>query len=169
MAQSSTLAGVVILISTRKNGQSIIELAVGILVLVPIVLVLFDLAVLVLGVQINDSVCRDAARAAASGNPADIKARAQAIVNRVNAQSSGMLSNFVLKDCSTSSVSKQNIDNAKQYGGPVTGTVTVTTQVDIRPFVVTWVYQGGDPLKFNSRQSFPFTYVFPNPLAGPGT
>jgi uncharacterized protein (UPF0333 family) len=149
------------LIKVRKRGQSIIELAVGIIVLVPIVLVLFDLAVLVLGVGINDSVCRDAARAAASGSPTDIQARAEAIINRMNAKSSSMLSNFKLIGCKMDGISQQDIQNAQQFGGPVTGTVTVTTEVEIRPFVVKVVYQGDKPLVFRARQCFPFTFVFP--------
>ena len=40
----------------RSLGQSMIELTAGLFLVVPIVLVLFDLAVIVMAVQINDSV-----------------------------------------------------------------------------------------------------------------
>lgn len=51
----------------RKNGgQSIIETVVGIIVLIPIVLFLFDVAVLVLSNSANDNLAKSCARAAAS-------------------------------------------------------------------------------------------------------
>ena len=53
------------------------------------------------------------------------------------------------------------------YGGTVTGTVSVNTQVEVHPFIVPYVYSGGAPLIFNSSQSFPFTFVVPN-TATPG-
>jgi Flp pilus assembly protein TadG len=144
----------------RKRGQSIIELAVGLMALIPIVLVVFDLAVIVIGVQINDSTCREAARVAASGNPSDATARATAVIARANLRTSGMLSNFALKKV-TSAVTS-DLTQLTAYGGPVQGTVTIETQVDIRPFVVQFAYNGQSPLQFRSRQSFPYTYVFPN-------
>lgn len=51
---------------TRKRGQSIIETVVGIMFLVPIVLFLFDIAVLVLCNTANDNLAKSACRAAAS-------------------------------------------------------------------------------------------------------
>lgn len=159
----------------RKRGQSIVELCVGLIVLVPIVLVVFDLAVIVMAVQVNDSTCREAARVAASGNvgelatvalnASDIYRRADAVVKRANAQAAGMLSNFQLESVSTSpatSVIQNTIQSLGLTGGPVTGTVTVTTTVEVRPFVVKYAYSGGQPITFRSSQSFPFTYVVPN-------
>lgn len=145
---------------SKKRGQSIIELAVGLMALIPIILVVFDLAIIVIGVQINDSTCREAARVAASGAPADVDARAKAVVARANQRSQGMLSNFVLISDKANVVS--DLTTLQKYGGPVQGTVVVETEVDIKPFVVQFAYNGQSPLKFRSRQSFPFTYVFPN-------
>jgi hypothetical protein len=152
----------------RKRGQSIIELAVGLMALIPIVLVVFDLAVIVIGVQINDSTCREAARVAASGNPVDANARAAAVVARANQRATGMLSNFVLVSVTNTADMAALTDpnsNINKYGGPVQGTVTVQTEVDIKPFVVQYAYNGKSPLKFRSQQSFPFTYVVPNTAA----
>ena len=72
------------------------ELCAGLIILVPLVLVLFDLAVIVIGVQVNDQTCRQAARAASSGDPATARQRADAIIARANQQGSSMLSNFTL-------------------------------------------------------------------------
>jgi hypothetical protein len=144
-----------------KRGSSFIELATGLLVIIPIVLVIFDLCVIVMGVQINDSTCREAARVAASGNPLQAQSRAQTIIDRANSRASGMVSNFVLANF-TSTVTAQDVAALGTYGGPVKGTVTVETDVSIRPLVVELVYTGKSPLHFRSQQSFPFTYVVPN-------
>lgn len=53
-------------VKRRRKGQSIIETIVGIIFLVPIVLFLFDVAVLVLASSANDNLAKSAARAAAS-------------------------------------------------------------------------------------------------------
>jgi len=163
---------------SKKRGQSIVELCVGLTVLVPIVLLVFDLAVIVMAVQINDSTCREAARVAASGNlgdlgppknlplsGSDIYKRAEAVVKRANTQSAGILSNFRLLSVTTSPAESSiaaTINALGTTGGPVTGTVTVITTVEVRPFLVKYAYSGGAPLVFQSGQSFPFTFVVPN-------
>ncbi|HIA55460.1 MAG TPA: pilus assembly protein [Candidatus Melainabacteria bacterium] len=162
----------------KKRGQSIVELCVGLMVLVPIVLLVFDLAVIVMAVQVNDSTCREAARVAASGNlgdlgppkslplnGSDIYKRADAVVKRANTQSAGILSNFKLASVTTTPAEASiasTITSLGKTGGPVTGTVTVVTTVEVRPFLVKYAYSGGAPLVFQSGQSFPFTYVVPN-------
>ena len=78
----------------RAKAQSLVELTDGLLVLVPIILIFFDLAVIVIGVQVNDQTCKQAARAASSGDPVSANQRAQAIVARANQQGSSMVSNF---------------------------------------------------------------------------
>jgi hypothetical protein len=59
-----------------RLAQSIIETVVGIIFLIPIVLFLFDVAVLVLGNTANDNLAKNAARAAASA--ADATGQGQA-------------------------------------------------------------------------------------------
>ncbi|CAN5483879.1 hypothetical protein BH10CYA1_BH10CYA1_23450 [soil metagenome] len=147
----------------RKKGQSIVELAVGLIALIPIILVVFDLAVIVIGVQINDSTCREAARVAASGSPQDQANRAKAVIARANQRSAGMLSNFrLVTDPPISTVTQAQATALAPYGGALNGTVTVQTEVDIKPFVVQAAYSGKSPLTFRSQQSFPITYVVPN-------
>jgi hypothetical protein len=50
----------------KSKGQSIVETVVGIIFMIPIVLFLFDVAVLVLANTANDNLAKQAARAAAS-------------------------------------------------------------------------------------------------------
>ncbi len=145
-----------------------IELLVGLTALIPIMLVIFDLAVIIIAVQMNDSTCREAARVAASGSPSDIQQRANAIIARANARTTGMMSNFQLISC-TSTAAANYMSTIGQFGGPVNGTVTVLTEVDVKPFIVQWAYNGVSPLKFRSQQTFPFTYVMPNTTGTPPT
>ena len=144
-----------------RRAQSLVELLVGLTALIPIMLVIFDLAVIVIAVQMNDSTCREAARVAASGSPSDIQQRASAIITRANTNATGMMSNFQLVSCTTTA-SANYLATIGQFGGPVNGTVTVMTEVDVKPFIVQWAYSGKSPLKFRSQQTFPFTYVMPN-------
>ncbi|MBZ0185497.1 MAG: hypothetical protein K8F91_04530 [Candidatus Obscuribacterales bacterium] len=153
----------------RKNkAQSTVELVVGLLVLVPLVLVLFDLAVIVLGVQVNDQTCRQAARAAASGDPNTALSRAQAIIDRANKQqkANSIVNRFTLVTpitFSPSSIPTDADDLAANFGGTVSGTVTVETIVDIYPFVVPIVYSGGSAMQFRASQTYPITFVVLNP------
>ena len=145
----------------RSLGQSMIELTAGLFLVVPIVLVLFDLAVIVMAVQINDSTCREAARMASKGDPLTASQRANAVVGRANKQGSSMLSKFAVVSCH-SIVTAADINALQPFGGPVSGNVTVVTEVEVRPFVVAIVYQGGGPMKFRYSQTYPITYVVPN-------
>jgi hypothetical protein len=131
------------------------------MVLVPIILVLFDLSVIVLGVQLNDATCREAARVAALGDPSTCSTRAQAVINRANNQGSSMLSNFQMLSCN-STITAAQIASMQPFGGPLSGQVSVTTEVDIKPFVVHLVYTGSSPLHFQSVQIYPYTYTVPN-------
>lgn len=54
----------------RRGGQSIVETVVGIIFLIPVVLILFDVGVLVLANTANDTLAKNAARAAASATNA---------------------------------------------------------------------------------------------------
>jgi Flp pilus assembly protein TadG len=148
----------------RGKGSSLVELAVGLMALIPIVLVIIDLCVIIIAVQVNDSTCREAARVAASGSPLDAQTRAMTIIDRANLRQSGLFSNFTLISL-VSTVSPQDLQALSTSGGPVKGTVTVETDVAVRPFVVQWVYTGQSPLHFRAQQSFPFTYVVPTPTS----
>ncbi len=152
-----------------RSGQSMVELVCGLFILIPLVLVLFDLAVIVIAVQVNDQTCRQAARAAASGDPASAMQRAQAVVARANQQGSSMMSNYTLAALNFNPTTLPGDAAALvPFGGTVTGTVSVDTTVDVKPFIVPYVYSGGAPLTFRSSQTYPFSYVVPNTAQKPG-
>jgi hypothetical protein len=153
----------------RNSAQSLIEVTVGIIVLIPALMVLWDLSIILYGVQLNDTMCRNAARAAATGDPAEASSRAQAILTHANDRANPpVLSNFALVppvELNITSQPDMKIDpeNGKKTtaGGTVNGTTTVTTQVEIRPFIVHVVCGGQLPLKFRTRQTFPISYIMP--------
>lgn len=61
-------------VSNRKSsGSNAVELVAGILVLVPVLFFFLDVVVCVIAAMANDNVCREAARAAAAGRPANFE------------------------------------------------------------------------------------------------
>jgi Flp pilus assembly protein TadG len=151
----------------RNSGQSLIEVTVGIIVLVMVALVLIDLAVILFGVQLNDANCRNAAGAAAEGNPAEAASRAATVIDHANARANApIISHFhLVLPVETKIVNqpKSQIDVTSgtqvNPGGAVTGTVGVTTEVEVRPFLVHYLVGGKSPLTFKAHQSAPINYV----------
>jgi hypothetical protein len=146
-----------VILSTRVKGWSLVELAIGMTIFIPLLIVVSDSFMLFFSTQLSDATCQDAARVAASGDPSTAKERAAAIVARANSQSRGALANFQL-------VSITQNSQASQYanGGPVEGSVTVETQVDFTPQFIQWCV-GRNLLQLRSRQTCPFSYIKPPP------
>lgn len=155
------------LVDMRRFGQSLIEVTVGITTLGAVVLILLDLSIMLWGVEANDLTCRSAARAAASSNPAEATERAQTVVDRTNeCNTSTIISNSLLVAPAEVYIASEPVPqcdpiSGKEFnpGGPVTGTVTATTEVEIRPFVIQCFFGKGKKLTFRSQHTFPITYV----------
>jgi hypothetical protein len=152
----------------NNRGQSLIEVTIGIVVLVPVLLFLTDFIFVLWGVQANDLVCRDAARAAAFGDPVDATARAQAVVESTADRQSLLVSPSILIPPVDVQVSHEPVVqfdpiSHREFspGGPVTGTVTAVTEIEIRPFVMRIFTANTRKLTFRSHQKFPITYVSP--------
>jgi len=141
-----------------------IEMCAGLIILLPVIFTVFDLAVIVMALQTNDSACREAARLAATGDPLLANDRASAAVARANENNSQLANNFSLVSCILS-VPKAQLTALSASGGQANGSVTVITQVDIYPFIVHWAYGGVKPLQFGSQETFPFSYTYPQPSA----
>jgi len=139
-----------------------IELCVGLIVLLPVIFTVFDLAVIVIALSTNDSACREAARLAATGDPLLARKRADAAVARANENNSQLANNFAVVSCVLTVPNAQLVSLAAT-GGQAVGSVTVTTQVDIYPFIVHWAYAGIKPLTFASQETYPFSYTYPQP------
>lgn len=139
---------------SRRNGQTLLELAGGLIVLIPIVLLFIDIGALVLGATANDSICRDAARAAAAVQPGQSLTRATQVINLAN-------NNPGLMQIAVVSVQvNANPAPPSQDGGIVQGNVTVTTQANVNPFTILRMMNPGQPIAFRSVQSFPYTFVW---------
>jgi len=148
--------------SRRISAVSMIELCVGLIVLLPVIFTVFDLAVIVIALGTNDSACREAARLAATGDPLLASQRAGAAVARANETNSQLANNYALVSCILT-IPNAQLTALSATGGQAVGAVTVTTQVDIYPFIVHWAYAGIKPLQFASQETFPFSYTYPQP------
>lgn len=156
--------------TSRRRGASLAELAGALVVVIPIILIIVDLVIIAIGASINDSVCKDAARAAASGPPAD---NAKAVDRRV--RSSGSPYERALKV--VKSVYNTNIPAKVREkllvtetvrdvppppaGGAVDGEVSVQTTVDIYPPFIIGLVVPDKAVTLKSKHIVPFTYVVP--------
>lgn len=154
----------------RNRAQSITEVIVGLIVLVPVILILIDIGSLIIASAVNSDICRAAARAAANGAPDRIdagrpKERALAVVNAKKNEARGNVSvNLPIQVWET----VRDPLPAKPFGGAVDGEVTVETSITCRPpFLVGAVVPGGVEIK--ARQTYPFTWAMsPDDLVSGG-
>jgi Flp pilus assembly protein TadG len=152
-----------------NSGQSLLEATFGVVVIAIVVIALIDVTIVLYGVSLNDSACRNAARAAAAGDPAEANERAQLAIDQSKTiASASMISQPKLIAPAevvliSQPISRHDPDTGKLFnpGGLVTGNVTVQTQVEIRPFAMDFIFQHREPLMFWSKQSFPIHYVVP--------
>lgn len=153
----------------RGKAQSLVEITVGIVIFIPVLLVLFDLSMILFASQQNENMCRNAAQAAATGDPAQAEARARIVVDQQNQSHFGnVIPNFRLSSPVETIITSRppvahDLITDKFYnpGGPISGTAIVATEVDVKPFIVHTLYTGKSPLTFRTKQSFPIKYVMP--------
>src|SRR5271156_6852678 len=116
---------------SNHRGQSIVELVAGLIVVIPVLLVLIDCAFVLSGVQMADSTCREAARIAASGDPAQADTRIASFLAKANSSAKGMVKDYRLAGAGGVQFTPADIVQEEQpllaYGGPLQGSVTVKT------------------------------------------
>jgi len=151
----------------RSIGQGAVELCVSMIVLVPIVLAGIDLGFIALGSTINDNVCRDAARAAGSGEAAEMFPGAAHLVQPNTPPYQRAVA--VIKKQSPSNLPIRVMENPevvetvrdippKEMGGAIDGDIAVkTTVVIVPPCILKEFHPTGFTL--SSRHIVPFTYV----------
>lgn len=157
----------------RKCGaQSLVELAAGLMVFVPIILVMIDCAVIMIGVSTNEAACRDAARAASCGPPSALISGAQRSVGPSGSPYKRALS--VVKNVYAAGglVSISDNLNVKEtlsdptpqapQGGPVIGEVSVETTAEVAPPFLVRIFVPNGTYQFKSTQNYPYTYVVPS-------
>lgn len=147
-----------------------VEFLCGLVVLVPIVLLAIDLVSIYSGYSLNNRMCADAARAAASGPPDALmsrspRSRAEGVIHNVYDEATvkkyNVLGRVVIHpDCVVTERLTSPIPSAA-LGGPIDGDVTVQTTVDvIPPFLIKQFMPGGVTL--STQQTFPYTYIVPS-------
>jgi hypothetical protein len=155
----------------RKSGHSLLEASFGLIVIYAIGIALVDLAVGIYAISLNDSVCRNAADVAASGNPNEAERRVRMSIEQSGNGIGKLISppQLILPlDVAITSepIARRNPDTDLLFnpGGLVTGNITVRTQIEIRPFAMDMILPKHGVLVFQSSQSSPIHYVMP-----PGT
>jgi hypothetical protein len=153
----------------RRSGQSLVEATCGLVVITAIVTALVDLAIVIYGVSLNQWVCRNAASAAAAGNVSEAECRAKAAIDHSSGIGLGTVisrSKLILPvevNLTSEPMARWNPETEKMSnpGGMVTGTITVETQVEIKPIAMGFIFRRSEALIFRSFQSFPIHYIAP--------
>jgi hypothetical protein len=153
-----------------------VELAAGLIVCVPVFLAVIDLGFIAMGASANDSVCREAAEAAASGPPSTTAAPS---TRQLSAGQSGYdLAVSVIKVHQPTKVPAKVSEQPDvteiltdvpppEQGGSVDGEISVMTTVVITPPFIIGAYFGKDGLSLSSKHVAPFTYVIPKVTPSP--
>lgn len=150
----------------RNRGQGIAELVGALVLLVPVALTVVDLGILAIGAAINDSICRDAARAAASGPPSEFTLGNSRNLTPDKAPYKRALSvatklystNFPAKVRNTLLAVETVRDiPPSSTGGAIDGDVAISTTIDIYPPFLVGAVMGG--ISLSSSHKVPITYV----------
>jgi hypothetical protein len=149
----------------RKQGQGLAELCAGLIVCIPVVMTCIDLGFIALGASINDSVCRDAVRAAASGRPQvtnptrhTVNPGQEPFLRAVSVIKTHNPTQLPIKISERPVIFEAVRDiPPAAMGGAVEGEVEVkTTVVIVPPFVVRAIAPGG--VNLSSTHAIPYTY-----------
>lgn len=148
---------------SNASGQSFVEMAAGLMVVIPVLLLIIDCATLYMGSSLNDTVCRDAARAASLGAPDAIKSgepkrRAEAVVQKANRTEGSIRldKNVEVSESLEGELPKE------PYGGPVKGQVTVATTVHVFPPFLLSLFTGPHGVDFRNEHHFAYTWAMAN-------
>lgn len=152
-------------ISSRKSGQSLVELSVGMMFMIPVLYLMLNCLFIVIGASLNEYVCRDAARAAASGSPSSLnigsnrtvrtgapKDRVLAVINKVYYAGLPMK----VRENVTIQETVRDVPPVSE-GGAIDGEMTVTTTIDIYPPVQ--VQGMGNKVVLKAKHIVPITFM----------
>jgi hypothetical protein len=147
----------------NSKGSLSVELVAGLVVVVFIALCIIDLTGLACAAQYNFVVCTEAAQVAASGPPDQADLRASAVVNRSGGTNNSLVVwKLVMPQPPQVSLAGSTINQLEQSGGPVVGTVIVSTKIDVNMRVLGPLL-GQDTVTLVANRTFPFTYCYPPP------
>lgn len=155
----------------RAMAQGAVELVGALVCLTPVALALVDCGIIAAGAGINDTVCRDSTRAAASGPPSDLSTAAERTVSAGKSPYDRALSvvkrmygtNLPAKIRNSIEVHETITDvPPPPTGGAINGEVSVKTTIDIYPPFLIGAVMGNSGVCLTSKHSVPITYVVPN-------
>ncbi len=156
----------------NTRGQSLAELAAGMMIFIPIILILVDCSIIMIGVSANESACRDAARAAASSAPASMISGQAHSVSASSAPYKAALTVIKnlyatggLASIDQSLVMKEALQDPlpqSPQGGALNGTVSVETTASVSPPFLLRAFVENGTFKFKCTQSYPYTYIMPS-------
>lgn len=155
---------------TTARGASLAELVGALVVVIPIILLIVDLVIIGIGAGLNDSVCKDAARAAAAGPPGETTTATNRRVNPSGGPYQRALkvvkavynTNIPAKVREQLIVRETVIDvPPPPGGGAVDGEVSVQTTVDIYPPFVVGLVVPNKAVTLKAKHVVSFTYVVP--------
>jgi hypothetical protein len=154
----------------RARGQGLVELCAGLVVGIPIVLATMDLGIICLAALINDSVCQQSARAAASGPPAGDQPGPSHSVASNETPYQRTLS-VIKRQVPTRMPIKVDenpvlVETIRDFptpdmGGAVDGEITVATKVTVLPPFVLGNFFSPSGVSLRSSHTVPITYVVP--------
>lgn len=158
-----------------RNGQSLTELFAGLMVVIPVVLFCVDVGTLFLGVSVNSTACRDAARAASTGKPGvmssgtrDLSSGTQPYDRAIAVLKKGFKTSGAVQlsdDIKVTETLRSPVPTAP-FGGPVDGEVTVLSKITVAPPFLISAVVGPGGVQFQTSQTFPYTYQLPGTAAG---
>ncbi len=157
-------------IRSRCSGQGLAELCAGLVVIIPVALTCIDLGTIALGATVNDNICRDAARAAASGPPglplvgnARSVSPSQAPYQRALAVVRNQTpKNLPIKVAEQIQVVETLRDvPSADIGGGIDGEVDVSTTAQIVPPFLVSAITGPKGIILNSKHIVSYTYTLP--------
>lgn len=155
---------------SRRKGQGLAELCAGLVVIVPVALTCIDLGTIALGATVNDNICRDAARAAASGPPGLPVAGSARYVTPGQAPYQRALAvvrnqtpkNLPIKVGEQIQVVETLRDvPSAEVGGGIDGDVNVSTSAQIVPPFLVSAITGPNGITLNSKHIMSYTYTVP--------
>lgn len=150
-------------VSRRSTvAVSMLEVICGILIMVPCILVVLDLATIYEGFCLNNNACLEAVKAASSGPPNAIspgtpKDRAEAAVRRHHPAAATFAFSTL---CKVQEDVMQPLPGAP-LGGAVDGQVTVETTLTVRPPFLIGIVVGKHGIPLTASKTFPYTYTVP--------
>lgn len=145
----------------RSVGHSLVEALCMICLLVPLFLCTLDACIFVVALNMNDAVCRNAARAASMGFPNALR-KGEPKRNALAAISKSDKGNQyfqLLPEILVSESIRQPLPYPP-FGGPINGEVTVVTTAKVfLPVFGTVLRQG--PVEMKARKTFAYSFVLP--------